>query len=157
MVHTCLSACTVFVDMGSCQNVCHFIGKQMRKVQFVAVDRSISLINVMQFKSRSPNEWLLVVKLLELSAADSSTRPHHLLLLWDPRDCEECVPPKSPRRPLFGGRGMPGVSLLRLFSQYRQASAFLLVNWSRPHKRSLPNTSTPPLPTSNPLLLSINT
>lgn len=53
-----------------------------------------------------------------------------------PRPPKECVPPKSPGRPPFGGRRMPGVSLLRLFSQCKQASAFLLVNWSRPHRRS---------------------
>lgn len=81
-------------------------------------------------------------------------------LLLDPRDCEECVPPKSPRRPPFGGCGMTGVSLLRLFSQRKQASAFLLVNWSRPHKRS-PSPPLPPCtaisPTFGPQLLSINT
>lgn len=53
----------------------------------------------------------------------------------DPRDSKECIPPKSPRRPPFGGRGMPGISPLRLFSQCRQAAAFL-VNWSWPHTRS---------------------
>lgn len=39
---------------------------------------------------------------------------------------------------------MPGVSLLRLFSQCKQASTFLLVNWSRPHRRQ------PPLPHPSP-------
>lgn len=76
------------------------------------------------------------------------TPPPSNLLRLDNRDCEECVPPKLPRRPPFGGWGMPGVSLLGLFSQCAQASAFLLVNWSRPHKRS---PSPPHLPVQPPL------
>lgn len=75
---------------------------------------------------------------LEFSVPDSRIRPAniHLPLLLEPRDCKECVPPKSPRRPPFGGQGMLGISVLGLFSHRRQASAFLLVNWSWPHKRS---------------------
>ncbi len=84
---------------------------------------------------------------LQHQTPPSSTSPCSPLLL-DPRDCKECVPPKLPRRSPFGGRGMPGVSLLGLFSQCKQASTFLLVNWSRPHKRT---PTTPHLPVQPPL------
>lgn len=57
-------------------------------------------------------------------------------------------PTLSPRRPPFGGWGMPGVLLFRLVSQCKQAFTFFLVNWSWPHRR---RASPPHLPVHPPL------
>ncbi|CAB1423668.1 unnamed protein product [Pleuronectes platessa] len=47
-----------------------------------------------------------------------------------------------PHPPPPGVRGIPGVRLLRLFSQHRQVSTLPLVNRSRPHRRSTRTTVT---------------